>query len=235
MGKITIDDLKNHLLDFQANMECQGEVSILKECSLPPALCDTLSINPQAKMIFAYIGVDNYRDNSYLAWLENEGGILVNMTLDPHGYVKDGLELIITENGHIGFGQTISMPTKMEIIWDNNRPQVKITKTGEIIEITDVPKEAPMETHYKLYQNNLFSLTNLLFGNPNIFYNCPTDIEHSMLYMKPTGEIAICLHDDFTLDMDEHGAELKGIIANIGDSNLNKLEDAIREFVEQCN
>ena len=234
MKTVTIDDLKNHLLKFQSNLECKGETRILKELVVPPTLCEKLSIASGVKLLFVYMGTDTqYPDiHHYLAWLENEGGMLVDIGVGPdHEALKDK-EVVLTEKGEIGYGVILPTPVKMEITWENGHPQGKSIRTGAITELADIPQAPLIENIFKLYSDAAFSIINLMFGNPNIILSLPTDMEPCLSYMSAAGNNEECLHDSFYVDMGKNGPALRELIISAGDASPKEVEKIVSKFCQ---
>jgi hypothetical protein len=233
MEKITIDDLKNHLPEFQDNLECEGEVRLLKEFIVPDALCKKMPIEREAKLLFIYMGTDKeYHDvHHYLIWLENEGGMLVDLPFSPDDKRNRDKELVLTNEGSVGYGITISVPVKMVVTWTNNRPQIEKTRTGEIIEWADVPSELPLENVLEDYIT--FNIAYLLFGNPNFILSLPEDMSACLSYMTPDGNNDNCLCYDFDIGMKQEGAQLRQLIIEAGDADPKEYEKIIGKFWEE--
>lgn len=232
MKTVTIDDLKNHLPAFQTNLECEGEKRILKEFTVPITLCEKISISPGSKLLFFYMGTDTqYSEiHHYLAWLENEGGMLVDIGISPdHEGLKDK-EVHLTEAGEIGYGINLPTPVKMEITWENGRPQAKSIRTGIITELADIPKEPLIENIFKLYSDTAFSISNLMFGNPNIILSLPTDMEPCLSYMSSEGNNEVCLHDSFYVNMEKNGPALRSLIISSRDASPREIEKIVSKF-----
>lgn len=229
---ITIDDLKNHLPEFQRNLDCHGAVRLLKEFVLSDGLSQKLSVKTQSKLLFFYLGIDNADHNvhHYLIWLENEGAMLVDMSMDPNSSILMDGEPILIDDGTIGYGKIIIVPVRMELTWENNRPQVKNLKTAELIELADVPKERPMESRYKFFDDAKFYLQYLLFGNPNLFLYLSEDSERCLSFMGTEGKNLQCMHDTFNIDMFDKGPALRKLIIETGDSDPKIIERIVSQF-----
>lgn len=237
MKTVTIDDLKNHLPEFQANLECEGETRILKEFVVPMSLSEKMPIKPGARLLFIYMGTDTqYTDiHHYLAWLEHEGGMLVDIGFSPdHEALKDK-EVVLTENGEIGYGINLPTPVKMEITWENGRPQGKSVRTGNITELVDIPNEPLIENIFKLYSDAAFDITNLMFGNPNIIVSLPTAMEPCLSYMSSEGKNEVCLHDSFYINMDKNGPALMNLIISARDASPEEIEKIVSKFCQDHN
>lgn len=234
MKKLTIDDLKNHLPEFQEGLDCKGAIQILKEFVVPAALCQKMSIKSETKLLFVYMGIDrDYSDiHHYLAWLENEGGMLIDLSIDPgHEYLQNK-EIVLTDEGLIGYGIASSLPAILQITWKNGRPQAEAIRTGEIMELTDIPLKAPIENVFKTFNDVSFNIRYLLFGNPNFILSMPEDMEACLSYMSPEGNNEACLDDSFCINMKTEGSELRELIIEAGDATPKEFEKILMNFEE---
>lgn len=232
MEKLTIDDLKNHLSDFQKNLDCAGELQLLGEFIVPDPLCLKLNIKSGSKLLFIYMGF-NPHDHSilqYLAWLENEGGMLIDMYYEPNSPLLKDSEPILTDNGIVGYGKMAQRPIMMDITWENGRPQAKETRSEKIVELTNVPLIAPVENYVEIMSDASSDIRYLLFGNPNFILSMPENMEACLSYMSPKGENVTCLHDSFCISMKRYGSELRQLIIEAGDATPLEFEKIISEF-----
>lgn len=234
MKKLTIDDLKNHLPEFQKNLNCVGETRLLKEFIVPEDLCQKLIIKPSSRLLFIYLGISaQYSDVfQYLAWLENEGGMLVDMYYAPNSSLIQDSQPVLTDGGFMGYGKIVARPVQMEITWQNGRPQAKEVKSEKIMELTDVPLTPPTEDLLEIMSDAAFNIRYLLFGNPNFILSMPEDMEACLSYMSPEGNNQACLDDSFCINMKTKGTELRELIIEAGDATPQEFEKIIRIFEE---
>ncbi len=232
MKKVTIDDLKNHLPEFQKNLGCEGEARILKEFIVPETFCEKKFIAAGSKLLFIYMGTDTeYSDtHHYLVWLENEGGMLVDMSAAPDNEILKNKDIILTEEGEIGYVVPLSVPAQMVIIWENNKPQAKSVITGAITELTDLLNKPLIETVLKFYSDGCFNIANLIFGNPNIIRSTSRSMEPYLSFMDASDYNVACLHDSFYLDMEKHGTRLRGVLISNPDASPQEIEKLISEL-----
>jgi hypothetical protein len=234
MEKLTINDLKNHLSEFQQILGCYGEFQLLKEFIVPDLLCQKLGIKPGSKLLFIYMGLypHDHSIRQYLAWLEDEGGMLVDMYYEPSSPLLKDNEIMLTDGGFIGYGKIVPKPVIMEIVWKNGRPQAEEVRSGKIIELTDVPLTAPTEDCLEIMSDASFNIRYLLFGNPNFILSMPEDEEACLSYVNPNGRNSVCLDDSFCINMKTNGAKLKQLIIEAGNAAPEEFEKIIRSFDE---
>lgn len=237
MKKLAIDDLKNHLSEFQKNLNCVGEMHLLKEFIVPDSLCQKLVIKPSSKLLFIYLGISAQNPDvyQYLAWLENEGGMLVDIYDaydEPSCNLLKDSQPVLTDDGFVGYGKIVSKPILMDIIWKNGRPQAEEARSGKIIELADVPPTPPTEDLVEIMSDASFNIRHLLFGNPNFILSMPEDMEACLSYMSPEGNNEACLDDSFCINMKTKGSELRELIIEAGDATPQEFEKILMNFEE---
>jgi hypothetical protein len=234
MEKLTINDLKNHLSEFQQILDCYGELQLLKEFTVPDLLCLKLGIKPGSKLLFIYMGLNphDHTISQYLAWLEDEGGMLVDMYYEPSALLLKGSKPMLTDGGFMGYGKNTKRPIPMEITWENGRPQAKEIRSEKIMELIDVPLIAPTEDYVEMMSDASFNIRYLLFGNPNFILSMPEGMEACLSYMNSDGRNSVCLDDSFCINMKTNGAKLRQLIVEAGDATPQEFEKIIRSFDE---
>lgn len=234
MNKMSLADVLDNLPRIQNNLGYKGQPRVLQQFTLPADLSERYSIAPGSKLVFAYMGTDEQFDatHHYLAWLENEGGVLSDAYFGPEDIPFGDRGWQLTDEGIIGCGQTALKPIDMAITWENGRPQAKFSKIGRIIELENVPEEAPMEAIFERSYVALPGIDYLLFGNPNLFLCLTEDLEPALLHLEPKGERVRCLHDSFYFNMEKSGQQLRQAIKDWAGSTIDDLEKLISGFVD---
>ncbi|MFA4942291.1 MAG: hypothetical protein WC564_01475 [Patescibacteria group bacterium] len=211
---------------FQRNLNCCGEPLFLEELKTPMIVAKENTIRPGTKIILAYLGIDSIKNShQYLIWLDSEGGMVVEINHPP----QPDMHIVLSEKGLIGYGEKDLVPIKMEVTWENKRPQAKRTDTGEIIEFYKLPAVEPLRETFKVIPINSFFINKLLFGNPNII-----NVNNELIFMSPEGDKLTCLHDSLCINMGKDGPRLRKLIGN-ANFNPGELKKIIHDFQDEIN
>lgn len=236
MEKVTINDILDDLKKFQKGLLLQGECRLLKNVVLPKEICQYHQIKPESRLILAYMGHSRVFDDTYyyLICLEDQGATLFEGERSPEEIetFSDECDSAFMDDGLVSFSKKVERAVKFEITWENSYPQAKNVKNGNIIELSELPKEEPVEETMAEQKTGsvFFDLQTILFGNQNILVIAQQSMEPLLVYLYKDGSF-VCLNDSYHFNMSKSGEKLRKIIADHTD-DIKMLQRTIALLID---